>query len=143
MPAVRRRQSARIPVRRGERSASVSLSPHLLDEALDERIDDEHVVCWWFMFVLGTARFAVVSATEAIRRRDIRTFAHEHHSGLLVSVAELVRTDVLGWTLRDLVSPDAYEGLQRAAASALRPFTHPDGSVTFPAPALLAVSDGG
>jgi SAM-dependent methyltransferase len=59
------------------------------------------------------------------------------------SIEAWVRTDVLGWTLRDLVSPDAYDGLQRAAASALRPFTHADGSVIFPAPALLAVSDMG
>ncbi|GAB3257517.1 class I SAM-dependent methyltransferase [Nocardioides dilutus] len=56
------------------------------------------------------------------------------------SVEAWVRTDILGWTLRELVDADAYDRLQRAAASALEPFTRDDGTVSFAAPALLAVA---
>lgn len=56
------------------------------------------------------------------------------------SIEAWVRTDVLGWTLRDLVDDDAYGRLQRVAAAELEPFTRADGTVSFEAPALVAVA---
>jgi ubiquinone/menaquinone biosynthesis C-methylase UbiE len=56
------------------------------------------------------------------------------------SIEAWVRTDVKGWTLADLIDDEQYARLQREAATALRPFTNPDGMVAFDAPALIVTA---
>jgi ubiquinone/menaquinone biosynthesis C-methylase UbiE len=64
--------------------------------------------------VLGTARFA--------------------------SIADWVRTDVRGWTLADLVDDEAEAALIARAERDLAHFVADDGSVAFPAPALVGTA---
>ena len=52
------------------------------------------------------------------------------------SLEAWVRTDIKGWTLRDLIDDEQYAHLQREAARELAEFARPDGQVRFPAPAL-------
>lgn len=54
------------------------------------------------------------------------------------SIADWVRTDVRGWTLSDLVDADAEAALTSRAERELTAFVSGDGSVVFPAPAILA-----
>lgn len=56
------------------------------------------------------------------------------------SLEAWVHTDVRGWTLADMIDDDQYAELLAAATTDLAHLVGPDGSVTFPAPALLAVS---
>lgn len=53
------------------------------------------------------------------------------------SIAEWVHTDVRGWTLADLVDDDGEADLVTRAERELRRFVASDGSVAFPAPALV------
>jgi SAM-dependent methyltransferase len=53
------------------------------------------------------------------------------------SIADWVHTDVRGWTLADLVDDDGEAALVARAERELASFILPDGSVAFPAPALV------
>jgi SAM-dependent methyltransferase len=53
------------------------------------------------------------------------------------SIADWVHTDVRGWTLADLVDDDGEAALVARAERELASFVSPDGSVAFPAPALV------
>ncbi|MGB0507032.1 MAG: class I SAM-dependent methyltransferase [Pikeienuella sp.] len=55
------------------------------------------------------------------------------------SIREWVRLDVRGWTLTDYIDDAGFEALVAAAEEKLGHFTTKDGSVTFPAPAHIAV----
>lgn len=53
------------------------------------------------------------------------------------SIADWIHTDVRGWTLSDLVDDDAEVALLARAERELAAFVTGDGSVAFPAPALV------
>ena len=53
------------------------------------------------------------------------------------SIADWVHTDVRGWTLADLVDDEGEAALVARAEQELGRFVGPDGSVTFPSPALV------
>lgn len=53
------------------------------------------------------------------------------------SVADWIHTDVRGWTLADLVDDAGEAALVARAARELATFVSPDGSVSFPAPAIV------
>lgn len=53
------------------------------------------------------------------------------------SIAEWVRTELRGWTLADLVDDAGEAALAARAERELASFVSPDGSVAFPAPALV------
>lgn len=55
------------------------------------------------------------------------------------SIREWVRMDVRGWTLSDYIDDAGFEALVEAAERELGGFAATDGSVTFPAPAHIAV----
>jgi SAM-dependent methyltransferase len=55
------------------------------------------------------------------------------------SVDAWVHTDIRGWTLADM-SDAEHQILLEAARTELTRFTEPDGTVAFPAPALVAVA---
>ena len=55
------------------------------------------------------------------------------------SIDSWVRTDVRGWTLSDMIDDRQFEELQREARSSLTHLTTENGSVAFPAPALVAI----
>lgn len=54
------------------------------------------------------------------------------------SVQDWLDTDIQAWTLAPLISDDAYDTLRRRAPRDLAQFCDPDGSVRFPAPAVVA-----
>lgn len=54
------------------------------------------------------------------------------------SIADWVHTDVRGWTLTDLVDDEGEARLIRRAERELASFVSPDGTVVFPAPAIVA-----
>jgi SAM-dependent methyltransferase len=54
------------------------------------------------------------------------------------SIADWVHTDVRGWTLADLVDDDGEARLISRAERDLADFVSPDGTVAFPAPAIVA-----
>jgi SAM-dependent methyltransferase len=54
------------------------------------------------------------------------------------SIADWVHTDVRGWTLADLVDDAGEAGLISRAERELARFVSPDGTVAFPAPAIVA-----
>lgn len=54
------------------------------------------------------------------------------------SIADWVHTDVRGWTLADLVDDEAEASLIRRAERELARFVASDGTVAFPAPAIVA-----
>lgn len=54
------------------------------------------------------------------------------------SIADWVHTDVRGWTLADLVDDAGEARLTRRAERDLAGFVSPDGTVAFPAPAIVA-----
>ncbi|WP_436792860.1 class I SAM-dependent methyltransferase [Actinospongicola halichondriae] len=54
------------------------------------------------------------------------------------SIADWVHTDVRGWTLADLVDDEAEATLINRAERELARFVASDGTVTFPAPAIVA-----
>lgn len=54
------------------------------------------------------------------------------------SVESWVRTDIKGWTLRDLIDDSQYRLLQAEAGIELNRFAGPNGHVMFAAPALVA-----
>lgn len=56
------------------------------------------------------------------------------------SVLDWLETDIRAWTLRPLISDDALEALRSRAPDNLARFCDPDGSVSFPAPAVVADS---
>lgn len=53
------------------------------------------------------------------------------------SIADWVHTDVRGWTLSDLVDDEAEAALLSRAQRELDRFVLADGSVAFPAPAIV------
>lgn len=56
------------------------------------------------------------------------------------SIADWVHTDVRGWTLADLVDDEGEAALVERAERELASFVLPDGSVAFPAPALVGTA---
>ncbi len=54
------------------------------------------------------------------------------------SVLHWLETDIRAWTLRPLINEDAFTELRERAPRELGRFCEPDGSVTFPAPAVVA-----
>lgn len=54
------------------------------------------------------------------------------------SVLHWLETDIKAWTLRPLISEDAFATLRERAPQDLARFCEPDGSVSFPAPAIVA-----
>lgn len=56
------------------------------------------------------------------------------------SIAEWVHTDVRGWTLADLVDDDGEAALVARAEAELATFVTGDGTVEFPAPALVGTA---
>ena len=58
----------------------------------------------------------------------------------LPSVDAWVSTDVRAWTLRDMLDDDQFDELRARARVSLGEFCGSDGSVAFPAPALVAVA---
>jgi SAM-dependent methyltransferase len=54
------------------------------------------------------------------------------------SVLDWLDTDIKSWTLAPLISDDAYDALRVRAPIDLAHFCDPDGSVHFPAPAVVA-----
>lgn len=59
------------------------------------------------------------------------------------SIDAWVHTDIRGWTLADTLTEGQYETLLNAARDRLARFTHADGTVTFPAPALIGTATRG
>ncbi len=64
------------------------------------------------------------------------------HDGVATfpSIASWVHTDVKGWTLADMIDDAQYAELKAAAATDLKPFVQPDGSVRFAHPALIVTA---
>ena len=56
------------------------------------------------------------------------------------SIEAWVHTDIRGWTLADSLTESQYQWLLNAAQDRLACFTGPEGTVTFPAPALIATA---
>jgi ubiquinone/menaquinone biosynthesis C-methylase UbiE len=56
------------------------------------------------------------------------------------SIDAWVHTDIRGWTLADTLTEHQYETLLIAARDRLARFTRRDGTVSFPAPALIATA---
>lgn len=54
------------------------------------------------------------------------------------SVLHWLETDIEAWTLRPLISEDAFATLRERAPRDLARFCEPDGAVSFPAPAMVA-----
>ena len=87
------------------------------------------------------APFVIGSATEVAQvlsliGGDIRI---EEITGTarFASIADWVHTDVRGWTLADLIDDAGEAALVARAARELAPFTTAEGSVAFPAPAIV------
>ncbi len=58
------------------------------------------------------------------------------------SIEAWVRTDIKGWTLRDLIDDEQYALLQTEASGELAAFARQDGQVRFSTPALAALAVG-
>jgi len=56
------------------------------------------------------------------------------------SIDAWVHTDIRGWTLADTLTEPQYQTLLTAARDHLARFTHDNGTVSFPAPALIATA---
>jgi len=56
------------------------------------------------------------------------------------SLDDWLHTEIRGWTLAEHIDDDQFATLQHAAATRLNQFVGGDGSVRFPAPALLATA---
>ena len=56
------------------------------------------------------------------------------------SIEAWVHTDIRGWTLADTLTEQEYQTLLDAARDRLTRFSRPDGTVSFPAPALIATA---
>lgn len=85
-------------------------------------------------FVLGDAegvRRLLAPLGHDIRMDEIAGTAR------FASIADWVRTDVRGWTLADMVDDDGEAALIARAERELASFVSADGSVAFPAPALI------
>lgn len=84
----------------------------------------------------------VLGDTEHVRRlltpigRDLR-LDQIPGTARFASIADWIHTDVRGWTLADLVDDDAEAALLDRAERELDAFVSADGSVAFPAPALV------
>jgi ubiquinone/menaquinone biosynthesis C-methylase UbiE len=56
------------------------------------------------------------------------------------SIDAWIHTDIRGWTLADTLTERQYQTLLNSARDRLARFTRPDGTVSFPAPALIATA---
>ncbi len=85
-------------------------------------------------FVLGSAdevRHLLTSLDGDVRVDEIAGTAR------FASIADWVHTDVRGWTLADLIDDAGEAALVKRAERELALFVSPDGSVAFPAPAIV------
>ena len=89
-------------------------------------------------FVLGDpAEIMALFRAAGIPNADVVT---RTGTARFPSIEGWVHTDVKGWTLADMIDDAQYALLQRAAARELKNFAAADGTVTFPAPAHIAVA---
>ncbi len=70
--------------------------------------------------------------------RDSVVISEVEGTARFTSIADWVHTDVRGWTLADLVDDEAEASLIRRAEHELVRFVASDGTVAFPAPAIVA-----
>jgi len=104
---------------------------------ISDELGDEAAGALRAPFVLGDVeevREMVAQIGSGVRVDEIdgtATFA---------SIADWVHTDVRGWTLADLVDDEGEAKLVARAERELAPFVSADGSVAFPAPAVVATA---
>lgn len=91
-------------------------------------------------FVLGeTEAFRQALATGGLGDAQVTTAPG---TARFASIREWVRMDVRGWTLAEFIDDAGFEALVAAAQDRLGGFAAQDGSVSFPAPAHIAVWTG-
>lgn len=89
-------------------------------------------------FVLGdTAELRALFKQAGIRNVAIETL---QGTARFPSLQSWVHTDIKGWTLADMIDDEQYEALQQAATTELAAFAAPDDTVSFAAPAHIAVA---
>jgi len=88
-------------------------------------------------FVIGTAEELRSTLGSAFAQIEVT-----QHPGVarFASIDAWVHTDVRGWTLADMIDDQQFEHLLQSARTELNEFVQPDGSVLFPAPALIGVA---
>ncbi len=84
-----------------------------------------------------------VGTESALRDVMAQTFPDVHvrrweGTARFPSVLRWLDTDIAAWTLRPLITDEAYAELRERAPRDLARFTEPDGSVSFSAPAVVA-----
>ena len=117
--------------------ASVESSPGYaaMVDLLDRLIGDRAAQALLAPFSIGTPdHLARIASTVFPAIKVERLEGHARFP----SIDAWLHTDIKGWTLRDLVNDDQLTDLEAAAHRELSRFAGPDGSVTFPAPALAA-----
>ncbi|MGA9749587.1 MAG: methyltransferase domain-containing protein [Nocardioides sp.] len=87
-------------------------------------------------FVLGTPE--LLHDTVSPHLEDVSVQRREGRARF-DSIDAWVHTDIRGWTLADSITDDEYDLLRTHAERELAEFVGADGTVDFPAPALLAV----
>lgn len=101
---------------------------------IDDELGDAAANALRAPFVLGDeehVRQLLAPLGDGVRVDEIAGTAR------FASIADWVHTDVRGWTLADLVDDDGEAALVARAERELASFISPDGSVAFPAPALV------
>ncbi|MFW2383807.1 MAG: class I SAM-dependent methyltransferase, partial [Acidimicrobiales bacterium] len=106
-------------------------------ELLEEVVDKSAADALRAPFVLGDPQdlrdilSPTFSAIDVVEHNGVARFE---------SIDAWVHTEIRGWTLADRIDDDCYQTLRNEARTKMQRFTRPDGSVEFPAPALIATA---
>lgn len=106
-------------------------------DLLGEEIGDWAAEAMRAPFCIGTAE----ALAELLRASfpDVRVARHNGQAQF-GSLQEWMHTDIRGWTLADHVDDEQYDRLLGRARTSLSRFVAGDGTVRFPAPALIATA---
>ena len=117
--------------------ASVETSPGYaaMVRLLQRLFGDEPAQALLAPFAIGTANLLTQIVGEVFPDVGVEHLAGQAR---FPSLEAWVRTDIKGWTLRDLIDDDQYDLLQAEAQLQLAQFAGPDGHVSFSADALAA-----
>lgn len=106
-------------------------------ELLAETVGPQAAAALGAPFTLGEAEQLHDLLAPALGHVDVHRVAG---TARFPSIEAWVHTDIRGWTLADMLTEQQYQALLSAARDRLAHLRHPDGTVAFPAPALIATA---
>jgi SAM-dependent methyltransferase len=106
-------------------------------DLLGDEIGDWAAAAMRAPFCIGTAELLADLLRESFTDVTVARYDGQAH---FASLEEWMHTDIRGWTLADHVDDEQFDRLLLRARTSLSRFVAGDGTVRFPAPALIATA---